>query len=127
MGMLVAYLLGILTAINSKDHNRARVPRVSNSNKSQPFPQGPLSVVCVPRTLTDREQAEKKKNKGRKAISFWVRIASLVLLAIYAGVTILIWCVTKKAGETATKELELSQRPCISLENFSIDSPLTFD
>ena len=125
MGMLIAYLLGILTAINSEGHNEGRDRRVSNSHEGQSFPQGPLSVVCVPSTLTDREQTEKKKNRRRKAISFWVRIASLALLALYAVVTILIWCATKKdadaarsAAETATRQeafLEVSQRPWVEI------------
>lgn len=126
MGILIAYLLGLLTAIKPKDDNRARDHRSADSHERQSF-QGPISVICVPRTLSDQEQTEKGKKERHKTISFWVRIATLLIFVIYAGFTILIWRANKKAAETAAKELELSQRPWISLENFSVDGPLIFD
>src|SRR5216684_4096809 len=133
MGMLIAYLLGILTAIKPKDQNRYTDGRVSDSHQNQSFPQGSVPVVCIPRTLSDQEQAEKKKKRRRKAISFVVRIGSLVILFIYAGVTILIRCATKKsadaamsAADTARDTLIVAERPWIKIEDVVATSPLIF-
>ena len=127
MGIFIAYLLGLLTAIKTKDDARGRDYRAADSHESKSLPNGPISVICIPRTPSDQEQTEKKKKERRETISFWVRIAGLVILVIYAGFTILIWRANKNSAETAIKELELSQRPWVSLENFSVDGPLIFD
>jgi hypothetical protein len=103
MGMLIAYLLGILTATKPEDYDRDRDKGIANFHEGQSFPQGPISVICLPRTRTDEEQAEKKKDKRRKAMSFWIRIAGFVVLAIYAGFTILIWSANKKAADATVR------------------------
>src|SRR5438094_3723839 len=105
MGMLIAYLLGILTTIKPEDQNRGRDSRIPDSHQSQPFPQGPISVVCIPRTLSDQEQAEKKKSKRRKSAAFWVQVGSLILLFVYAGFTILIWRSMKKDNDLSRQQL----------------------
>jgi len=140
MGILIAYLLGILTASKPKNHNGDCEHRSTDCHENQPFPRGPFSVISLPRTLSVEEQAEKEKKEGRKTISFWVRIASLGVLVVYAGVTILIWCANKKAAdaamiaamaaktasETAQKQLEQTERPWLKV-SFSVQPPgITF-
>jgi hypothetical protein len=58
-------------------------------------------------------------------------LVATLLLALFAFVQSLVTGLQIKplrtTADTARKELELSQRPWVSLENFSIESPLTFD
>lgn len=96
MGILIAYLLGILTATKSEYHNRSNNQQAANSRESKTPLDSPLSVICLPPTLTDEEAAEKKKNKGRKTVKFWTQIATLIVLCVYTGLTLLIWCTTGK-------------------------------
>jgi hypothetical protein len=120
MGILIAYLLGILTASKPKnqptDHN--------NYSAKPPYTKSPtdrpISIMCIPPPDSDEERANKKKKERRKAIKFWVEVVSAIALLSYLGVTVLIW-------RTSANELELSQRPWVSITDIAIISPLVFD
>jgi hypothetical protein len=123
MGILVAYLLGILAATKAKYQNRAEDDQTSNSSEYHSFPNRPISVMCIPPTLSDQDRAENKRKKRRKTVAFWVQIFSLVFLVIYAGVTVLIWFSTKTAAEaaksaarTAHDELVKVNRPWVGID-----------
>jgi hypothetical protein len=134
MGMLIAYLLGILTAITPEDQHRRHNAKSSDSSEGQPFPNRTLSVVCIPPTLTDEERTEKKKKKRRKTIIFWIEIASLIVFFVYATFTILIWRANKKSADAATiasnaateslketrKQFQLDQRPYVAVFAFQM-------
>jgi hypothetical protein len=116
MGVLVAYLLGILTAIKHEHHDRDSDYNSSRPPKDQPFPNGHLNVTCIPPSPSKEEAAEKKKSKRRKAITFWVQIGSLVVLLVYAGFTILIWCAMRRANELTRKQLEATTAAFLRIE-----------
>jgi hypothetical protein len=66
------------------------------------------------------------KDRRRRKTPWW----EIAAVAIAFGLLIangFQGCQTKRASETATKELELSQRPWVSLDNFTVESPLIFD
>jgi hypothetical protein len=123
MGILIAYLLGILTTIKPEDHNRNRDKRIADSHDSQRLPQGLLSVMCIPRALSDQEQAEKEHKERRETTSFWVRIGSLVILVIYAGFTILIWWANKQTTDLFSKQLESTQAAIVEIFQVTIEGP----
>lgn len=109
MGVLIAYLLGILTAVESKNNDGKSDHRHSYSRDTQPDPDKPVSVVCIP-SLSDEERAENKKKKRHKAIAFWVQNLTLVVLSIYTGFTILIWHTMSKANHLTNEALSLNRR-----------------
>jgi hypothetical protein len=73
----------------------------------------PLAVVCIPPAQSKQECAEQKKNKRRKIIKFWAQIVIAIATVCYLCATILIWRETKRATETASKQLEMMDRPWI--------------
>jgi hypothetical protein len=66
--------------------------------------------VCVPPTETDEERTEKEKKKRRKTIKFRVEVFSAFVLLGYFGVTILIWCASKKAAEEAKRAADTASQ-----------------
>jgi hypothetical protein len=124
MGILIAYLIGILTAINSEHKNRGQKQCRSNSGDCQTFTDRTSPVISIPPALSVEECAAQKKKETQKTISFWVKNISLGVLIIYAGFTILIWCANKKMADIATRELELSKRPWVDAQVF-MDGPFT--
>ena len=101
MGLLIAYLLGILTAVKREDDGSSRSKQTTLPGQSHPLPDGPLSVVCVPPTLSNEEAAEQKKQKRHRTITFWVQIATLVVFCVYAGFTIAIWSANRESASAA--------------------------
>jgi hypothetical protein len=123
MGVLIAYVLGILTAIQSKYHDGSSNHETSTSQQYKHSPNGPLAVVCIPPTPTKEEETEKKKYKRRKTILYRVKIGSLIVLFIYAGFTILIWCVMK--GQL-TEMQALRPQPIVAIDSNKLVGDLTF-
>ncbi len=107
MGMLVAYILGILTASKSK-HQPVDYDLSDPQHRQTPSAK-PLAVMCIPQTESDEERTKKKKNERRKTTKFWVEIVSAFILLGYFGATILIWSANKKAADSAEKSLGLAQ------------------
>lgn len=101
MGILLAYLLGILSAINPKDRSRT-----DQNSQISILPDSPLQVTCVPRALSEEEKAKTRKKQKRETISFWVGNISLAVLVVYAGFTILIWRANKRSADAATRSTD---------------------
>jgi hypothetical protein len=109
--------------MKSKHQNSSDNRQQATTPQHQSLPNGPITVVCVPPTLSSEQQAEKKKKKRRKTIAFWVEIITAVILAGYFGVTILIWwannksaTAAKKSADTAQDALVIGQRPWAGTE-----------
>ncbi len=130
MGLFIAYLLGILTAIKPKNQDRSSHQTSPNPQTCQHSVNGPLSVICIPPTPSSEEEADKKKQERRKTIKFRVEIAGALILLVYAFFTILIWCASKKSADaaksaavTAANNLnafEDSQSAQLVIDNFSV-------
>ena len=105
MGMLIAYLLGILTASKPKHQPTDQVSYSSQPSFKQPPSDRPISVMCIPPAESDEEQTEKKKKRRRKTIKLWAEVVSAIVLLGYFGVTILIWCANNKAAIAAQNTL----------------------
>lgn len=102
MGILVAYLLGILTAVKSEYKNSREIGSRPHFPESRPLPNAPISVACIPTPLS-QEEAGKKKDRRRKTIAFWVEVISALVLTGYFGVTILIYMATSNQAESTHK------------------------
>jgi hypothetical protein len=123
MGILIAYLMGILTAIKAEDHHRGNKSQPSYRSEQQAFPNLPLSVVCIPPTLNEHEKAQRKKKDRNETISFWVGIGTLVILGIYAFFTILIWCAMK---DQVAEMQALHPQPFVAIDGNKLAGDLTF-
>ena len=131
MGFLIAYVLGVLTTMRSKNNDRNNVDAEANKER-KPFPI-PLPVLNMPVAPSDEERSRQEKNDSRKKWKFRVEIIGLIVLTVYAGFTIAIWHVSKKsadaaksAADTAAKQLEMAERPWVSVE-MKIVTPFVFD
>jgi hypothetical protein len=114
MSILIAYLLGILTAIQGKDKSRSGVEQHARNDSDHSFPDRPISVVCVPPTLSNQDRANKEKQDRRKSLKFWVQVVSLIILAVYAGFTIAIWWKMKEANKISRDNFVSAQRAFVS-------------
>jgi hypothetical protein len=133
MGILIAYLLGILTASKPKHQDGDSDHTTTSSQSRQHRPDGPISVLCIPPTPTIEEEAEDKKQKRRATIKFRFEIGGGIVLLIYAFFTILIWCANKKsadaaksAADTAEVTLRMGYRPWVNAESAELVEPLVY-
>lgn len=124
MEFLLAYLIGVLTAIQGKNNGGKHVDTEAKKCNSNSFPDRPISVVSIPPPQTDQERTKQKKKERRQNITFWVGIATLVVLTVYAGFTIAIWYANKKAAQaakvsadTARDALVKQQRPWLGIDS----------
>lgn len=97
MGIFIAYLLGIVTAIKTKNHDRDYDSNRSEPNQDHSIPRQILSVVCIPPTPSKEERAQQKKENRQQTRLYRVQVGTLLALCVYTGVTILIWLATKDA------------------------------
>ena len=105
MGVLIAYLLGILTTSKSKNHHAGHRSNSSDATQEQSPSDRPLSVVCIPPTESIEEKAKKEKKDRRETVAVVAEIVSAAILLLYFGVTILIWNANKKAADIASRQL----------------------
>jgi hypothetical protein len=87
MGILIAYVLGILTALKPKYQDGNSDHTSSDSHKQQDPVNRPITVICIPPAKSIEEEAENKKDKRRRTIKFRVEMGSAVVLFIYAALT----------------------------------------
>jgi hypothetical protein len=87
--------------------------------------------------LTYEHNAEREEDNARDKKKFRVEIATLIVVAIYAGLTASQGCSTQKAAEAAKsaadtassaldesrKAFRIEQRPYVTLQSVSFDSP----
>jgi hypothetical protein len=115
MGYLIAYLAGIITAINPKNQNRRNYTCTSDS-------EHPLAVRVIPNSLPKEELTKAKEKDRREKGKYTVEKWTLFVLCIYAGFTILIWCSMRTANKIAHDSLVVSQRPWVSITNVAIEN-----
>lgn len=118
MGVLIAYLLGLLTAVRDKNDSRKNSTQETAANQCKPVPNVPIPIVSIPPAPTDQERANKKKEERRKTVKFWAEIAGIIVLAVYTAFTAAMYFATKKsadAAKTAGEIAEFSQRPWIKI------------
>lgn len=97
-------------------------------------PRKPATVSEDPPTPNDSPTPDKRTGdttpSWKKCVEISAVFIALGLLAVnffQMRATNRAADAAKLAAETATKDLELSQRPWVSLDNFTIESPLKFD
>jgi len=115
MGILIAYLLGVLSSVGRKNSNSHNIHTHADGGNRQTLPDGPISVVCVPPAKTDEERAKQKKSNRRKAIKFWAEIVGLIVLAIYTAFTGVTYWQIKKSAKEATEQFRADQRAWIAI------------
>ena len=96
---------------NHKATGHAGEPPVFASIKSE---------VSLPPAVTayyQSEQSERPNNIKWARITRFVEFGGIVLLAIYTGVTILLWCSSKDANKIAKDQFTRDQRPYIWLSD----------
>jgi hypothetical protein len=71
--------------------------------------------VCIPPTESIEEKAKKEKKDRRETVAFVAEIVSAAILLLYFGVTILIWSANKKAADIASRQLKLSERAWVGI------------
>jgi hypothetical protein len=98
----------------------------SDGSQSFSTSTGPFTI----HSPTDPSRAED--SSGHKT-PWWEKAAVFVALGLLVVNTFQM-CATKKSADAATKaantaqaQLEMSERPWVSLDDFTVDSPLTFD
>jgi len=126
MGFIIAYLLGILTAVETKQNKEPYCDNETSTHCRHSPPDRPLSVMCVPPPETEEERTEKTKKKRRKTIKFWIGNLTLLVLAAYTITTILMWCSMRHANQIAHTALVLSQRPWVTETDIRFENPPKF-
>jgi len=119
MNLLLAYLLGILTAVRSKRNNTSRTDDHAEERTHHADPDRPITIMCIPPSPSDEECANEKKQKRRKTITFWIEILGLLVLVTYAGFTIAIWYTMKRANDIAKIAYQSGQRAYIVYEDMN--------
>jgi hypothetical protein len=130
MGILVAYLLGILTALNPKHHNGSSDHNSTDYHNRQHTIDGP--IVCIPAAKSVEEKTENEKKNRRETIKFRVEIVSAIVLFVYAGLTAVIAFYSiraanaaKKAAGAAAEQAEMLDRPWVTISPV-ISGPLIY-
>lgn len=88
------------------------------------------NVPPLPSEYRGPDRRKDDTPRWKKRLEIGAFIGGLVLLAVNIGlfiVNIYQMQVTRDSVVIALNEMEISERPWVSLENFSMDSPLTFD
>lgn len=108
MGIIIAYLLGILTAFKPKYHDACDNTYSSDASQRQSPSDRPISVMCIPPAESNEERAKKKKKERRKTVKFWVEVVGIFILFVYTSFTILIWWANKKSADAAKSAADTS-------------------
>jgi hypothetical protein len=137
MNILIAYLLGIMSAIIPQNVKRKTINSKTGDESTKPQPPADLKRVGVEIDLSEKEAhryyGEQKKPYRLQHRIFWVNVFTLVVLGFYTLFTYRILCATKKSADaaktsadTGKTELELSRRPWLSAD-FAVMGPLIID
>jgi hypothetical protein len=120
MGFLIAYLLGVLTAVERKKDNGKH----SGADTKKDCPALPITVPVpnVPVAPSDQERANQQKKDCREKWKFRFEVLGIFVLCVYAGFTIAIWYANRKAANAADEtvkqvqeQIRLSVRPWIGI------------
>ncbi len=143
MGMLVAYLLGIMSAILPKGVNGKHEKSKTEEESKKPQPSGYFERVGTEINLSTEEAKRYYSEQGKtyklQRRIFWVNLFTLVILAFYTVFTYCILNATQKsavAAKTASciadqtlkrrpYEFRVEQRPYVTLDDFRFTSAIT--
>lgn len=106
MGILIAYILGILAAVKSKNQDGDTHHTAADCHEQQNSPNRNLSVICIPPTPSKEQETERQKTKRRQTIKFRVEMFSALILFVYAGFTALMYCANQKAADAAKQSAD---------------------
>jgi hypothetical protein len=116
MGMLIAYLLGILTAVNPKDHNGS-----GDSLRSVPAPHRNIQELVA----DDKTKSDEREYRVQNSIR-WAAWCAFTAAAFYGGIAALQWWDLRR-------NFKLDQRPWIAIREQAIilnqdrmDAQITF-
>lgn len=124
MGFLIAYLLGILTAVHPKNDHSSRTHTPANKSSCDPFPDRPISVVSIPPPQNDEEKAKEKNKRRRETVKSWAEIIGAFILGIYAGFTILMWHEMRTSTEAANRNFRRDERSWMAFK--FVEGNMTF-
>src|SRR5258708_9125242 len=108
MGVLIAYLLGVLTAVRRKNQDRKHVDHETHKDCKR-FPV-PLPIVNVPVAQSDQERTKQEKKECREKWKFRGEIGGLIVLTVYAVFTIATWWQVKKSTDAAVRNFQTDER-----------------
>ena len=126
-GALLGFILGLLARVKQQPHGK---PDAAASRPENAQPESrPVIVTYAPPALTDEEITQKKERERREKTKFKVEKGGLFVLILYTGFTGFIAWETKeatkatkiaadaaaKAATTAQQQLEMSERPWITV------------
>jgi hypothetical protein len=113
---LIAYILGLLTAIRDKNQSRDRSNQTTNTCNCKLLPDGPITVVCIPPPKSDEDKTADKKGNRRKAIKFWVEVSGVFLLLVYTVFTGYQAYLTRKSTNATIEFFRSDERAWIEIE-----------
>ncbi len=111
MGVLIAYLLGILSAIKHKPHGKRDAFATGQEHNPSP---SPVVIFNPPPTLTDEERAEKERQKRREKFRTGLEVAGFIVLFFYTTFNGFMYWEMRKATEAAKRALEVTERAYIN-------------
>src|SRR5579864_2309906 len=114
MGVLIAYLLGVLTAVRSKNQEGKRVDSGNRKSHSS-FPDRDVAIESVLPTSTDQGPSGQENKRTRKTIN-WVERTGLVVLSIYTAFTGYQAYEMRKATNATVHFFHTDERAWIELE-----------
>lgn len=113
---LIAYVLGLLTAVRNKDKGRHYGNQTTNASDSKALPNGPISVVCIPPPKSDQEKTAEEKQERRKTIKFWAEVSGVFVLLVYTGFTGYQACLMRKSTNATVEFFRTDERAWIEID-----------
>ena len=139
MRVLIAYVLGILSAI--KNQPKTAPPHNESKNQDTNTSHNPIIVTCMLPSISDEEKAAKSEEGTRNRRKFRLEKAGFIVLLFYTFFTGMMYLANKKAADAATesakaardavkladdtrkaneREVQLEQRAWITFEQWRI-------
>jgi hypothetical protein len=123
--VFIAYLLGILTALN-----RPKQPKMGNgstkgaSNQRDMTPKVAEAAPEIPPFVEQKSSAHEKRKRWQKNIKFWAEPAGVLVLLIYTTTTIALWLSAKEANTQAKTQWNAEHRPWVGSGEIEVRQPL---
>jgi len=129
MNALIAYVLGMLTAIMSlgKKQNTANHSDPKTTEESNPSPRASGAVPQVPPSPQNENKTAEKHNWWPKKFKDWVEILGVAILLIYTIYTIKLYYVAREANQQTRELSQLQNRPWVGFDSgITITHPARF-
>jgi hypothetical protein len=127
MNILIAYLLGMMSAMLPKDVKSQDIKSKTNNQSGEPNPSGNFKRIGTEINLSEAEAhryySEQDKSYRLQKRIFWATLLTLFVLGLYTLFTYRIMRATQTSGETATKQLEMIDRPWLILQGVTANNP----